>query len=391
MTAALVVVGGGPTAQSTVRSYREAGGEGSVVVLSADDVPPYQRPPLSKDFLRGESDEDALPLETSGFWRARDVELRLGTTVTSLDTVRRTLTLQGGERIDWQRCVLATGALPVPLPVPGGDDDGVLLLRSMAQGRALRTAAERANSAVVVGSGFIGCEAAASLAMRGLDVALVTQEARPQQARLGADAGDRIAGWLRDLGVRLRTSAQVTALAPDRVTVDGAEPAHGDLVLVAGGIRPRCDLATEAGLAIANGRVAVDAHMRTSVPGVWAAGDVALAHNATAGRRLVVEHWGEALAMGEIAGVDAAGGEAAWTQAPGFWSDVGGRILKHVAWGDGYDTARLDDHGGGAFTVWYGTDGSTVGCLTHEADDDYERGRELVESGAPLPVGAPTR
>lgn len=131
-------------------------------------------------------------------------------------------------------------------------------------------------------------------------------------------------------------------------------------------------------------RIPVDAGMRTERAGVYAAGDLVRAHNAGAGRALAVEHWGEALNMGEIAGRNAAGEERVWDVAPGFWSTIGTRTLKYAAWGDGFDETRLVEHGGG-FTVWYGREGTTVGVLTHERDADYERGRELVEQGAPLP------
>ena len=377
------MVGGGPAAASAVRGYRDAGGTGRITLLSDDTAAPYNRPPLSKDFLRGETEADALQLEDAGFWS--DVDLRLKTRATNLDPAARVVTLATGERLPYDACVLATGAVPAALPVPGADQDGVLLLRSVAQAQTLRAAAVRARTAVVVGSGFIGSEAAASLAGRGLDVTLVTLEQRPQQDRLGPEAGERIAGWLRDDGIRLRTGAQVSALAPHRVEIEGADPAEGDLVLVAAGITPRVDLARAAGLEVDQGRVVVDARMQSSAAGVWAAGDVALAHNAAAGRRLVVEHWGEALAMGEVAGAAAAGGDRSWDQAPGFWTDIGGRLLKYVAWGDGYDSHHLVTHDGGGFTVWYAQDGVTVGCLAYEADDDYERGGKLVEAHAPLP------
>ena len=377
------MVGGGPAAASAVRGYRDAGGTGPITMLSDDAVAPYNRPPLSKDFLRGETEADALQLEDAEFWS--DVDLRLQTRATALDPDAGLVTVATGERLPYDACVLATGAVPATLPVPGADQDGVLLLRSVDQARRLRAAGERAQTAVVVGSGFIGSEAAASLAARGLDVTLVTLEQRPQQDRLGPEAAERIAGWLRDDGIRLRTGAQVSALAPHRVEIEDADAAEGDLVLVAAGITPRVDLARAAGLEVDQGRVVVDARMRSSADGVWAAGDVALAHNAAAGRRLVVEHWGEALAMGEVAGAAAAGGDRSWDQAPGFWTDIGGRMLKYVAWGDGYDSRHLVTHGGGGFTVWYGQDGVTVGCLTYEADDDYERGRKLVEAHAPLP------
>jgi len=382
----LVIVGGGPAGLSALQAYREAGAGGPVCMVSEDSVLPYERPPLSKEFLRGEVAAGAIAMQDAEFWRSADASVRLLTRAVALDAAARVVTLSTGERLGFDACVLATGAAPARLPVPGGGHPAVLRLRSLVQAHALRQAADRADTAVVVGSGFIGCEAAASLAARGLQVTLVTQERLPQQERLGAAAGRRIAGWLRDSDVELVVGARVERIvAGHRVELADGPAVTGDLVLAAAGVTPRAGLADTAGLDVRAGRVVVDAHMRTSAPGVLAAGDVALAHNATAGRALVVEHWGEALAMGVVAGGTAAGSDEAWAEVPGFWSDIGGRVLKYVAWGDGFDDARLVGHDAGAFTVWYGRRGVTVGALTHEADDDYARGRELVEAAAPLP------
>lgn len=382
----LVIVGGGPTAFAAARAYAGAGGGGPVTVVSDDGTEPYERPALCKDYLRGQTEEESLPLAEPQFWAGGRRDLRLNTLAVGLDPLARVVRLEDGGQLSFDTCVLATGARPQVLPVPGGDDPGVLRLRFMAQGRALRDAAASASSAVVVGSGFIGCEAAVSLSLRGLSVTVVSQEPLPQQARLGAEAGERIAGWLRESGVRFVGAAEVKAIVGAcRVEMSGSEPVEGDLVLVAAGIAPRVELAEMAGIELSHGRVPVDERMRTRVPGILAAGDVALAHNPTAGRELLVEHWGEALAMGEVAGTTAAGGDATWSGVPGFWSDIGGRMLKYAAWGDGHDSSRLVDHGRGAFTIWYGRDGITVGVLTHEADDDYERGSELVAAGRPLP------
>ena len=381
----LVVVGGGPAALAAVRAYREAGSGGDVVLVSADEHLPYNRPPLSKDFLRGESEEDDLPLEDEDFYRQHDIKVRLGTRVQALDTGRQTVTLAGGERLNYGRCILATGATPKPLPVPGADGPGVYYLRSRVQARQLREAAAVARSAVVIGSGFIGCEAAASLARRGLAVTLVSMESNPQAARLGDAASQVLRAWLEEDGVLLRPDVEVAAIEPGQVLLAGQASADGDLVLVAGGVTPEAELAAQAGLAVEDDRVQVDAHMRSSVAQVLAAGDVAFAFNAAAGRRLAVEHWGEALAMGQVAGQTAAGADASWAEVPGFWSTIGDRTLKYAAWGDGFGTARLVEHGGGAFTVWYASDGVTVGVLTHDADGDYERGRQLIEQRQPPP------
>jgi NAD(P)H-nitrite reductase large subunit len=281
--------------------------------------------------------------------------------------------------------VLATGAEPKALPVPGATEEWVLLLRSLATARVLRDRAVNANSAIVIGSGFIGCEAAASLAMRGLKTTLVTDEGIPHEARLGEAAGRRIQSWLEELGVELVLGDGVERIGDHAVHVPGREPIRGDLILMAAGVQPCAGLATDAGLEIEAGRVKTDAQMRTSDERVYAAGDVAFAYNSAAQRHLAVEHWGEALNMGEVAGQTVAGAQAQWDVAPGFWSTIGEHTLKYVAWGDGYDEAHPVEHGNGAFTVWYAQEGTTVGVITHEADEDYERGRELIEAKAALP------
>ncbi len=338
----LVIVGGGPAALAAARGYRDAGGDGDVTMLTRELALPYMRPALSKEYLRGEVDEASLALEPPEWYADHGIEVRLGATVAAVgDAVE----LEDGTAIPFDACVLATGARPRRL------FDGPRTLRSLNDARAL---AQLAGRATVIGSGFIGCEAAASLAMKGLDVTLVTDEDIPHQARLGEAAGRRIAGWLRELGVTLRT---------------GTKAADGTLMAVG----------------IDSERIPVDAGMRSSRDGIYAAGDLVCAHNAGAGRPLAVEHWGEALNMGEIAGRNAAGEDRVWDVAPGFWSTIGAHTLKYAAWGDGFDEARMVEHAHGAFTVWYGREGTTVGVLTHDRDEDYERGRSLVETGAPLP------
>ena len=352
----LVIAGGGPAALATARAYREAGGDGDVTLVTPEAMIPYNRPPLSKDFLRGEADEADLPIEPAEWYAEHGVEIRtdLVTAIRGHEAVLRDETLR------FDACVIATGSTPTRLPVPGAEK--ALLLRSLADARVLRAEAEQAKEATVIGSGFIGCEAAASLAMRGLKVTLQTDEAIPHAARLGEEAGRRIAGFLEEYGVTLRLGQPVQAIPEG-------------LVLMAAGVRPSWE----------GERVTVDAQMASAHPGIYAAGDVAFAHNASAGRHLEVEHWGEALNMGAVAGRTIAGEDAQWDVAPGFWTTIGEHTVKYVAWGDGFDEIRTVDHGGGAWTIWYGARGVTVGVLTHERDEDYERGRTLIETGAALP------
>jgi NADPH-dependent 2,4-dienoyl-CoA reductase/sulfur reductase-like enzyme len=388
--AGLVVVGGGPAAHAAAAAYRDAGGAGAVVLLAAEGRRPYNRPPLSKELLRGELEPDGLPLEDPAWYAERDVEVRVGR-VATLDLAGDRVLLDDGEERPYDACVLATGAEPVRLPVDGADLPNVHLLRSVEDALALRVAARPGASAVVVGSGFIGCEAAASLRMRGCDVALLSMEPAPQTARLGPEVGARLAGWLEEAGVAARYDASVegiTAIDDRRLRVAATEgdPLDAHLVLLAAGVRPRSELARDAGLELSDDdEVVVAETMRTAAPRVLACGDCARARHALAGRPLHVEHWGDALAQGEIAGTTAAGGEAAWTTVPGFWSTIGERTLKYAAWGDGFDEVRVREHGDGAFTAWYATDGRCVGVLAHDRDEDYETGRDLIERGAPIP------
>lgn len=348
-------------------------------MLSADEHAPYNRPPLSKEYLRGESGEEVLALEEPSFYRENGIDLRLETTATGLDIDAKAVAVDGSEPVEFDVCVIATGCKPAPLPVEGATADGVLYLRSRSDAERLRSAAESARSAIVIGSGFIGCEAAASLSRREIDVTLVTDEELPQLRRLGEAVGERLRQWLESDGVALRLGAAVEKIEHARsVSIAGQGTVEADLVLVAGGIESQASIAEQAGLMVENDRILVDGRMRSSAREIWAAGDVAFAYNVAAGRHLVVEHWGEALTMGEIAGSNAGGEDASWEAVPGFWSDIGSRTLKYAAWGDGFDEARLVEHDGEAFTVWYERGGEAVGVLTFGADDDYEWGQTVI-------------
>lgn len=278
------------------------------------------------------------------------IEIVTGARVAAVDVLRHTVRVPDGEH-GWGRIVLAPGTHPLPLPVADEDAD-VHYLRSLDDARRLHAAATHARSAVVIGSGFIGCEAAASLAFRGVDTVVVTPEDGPQRERLGARASQAISDWLTELGVVVHSGTEVTALeAPRTVHTSDGRTYHPDLILVAVGIAPSTGFLAGSGVAMHEGRIVVDDHMRTSVPDVWAAGDAVRAHHARAGRSLPVEHWGDALTMGEVAGRSAAGDRTAtWQDPPGFWSEIGGRQLKYAAWGDGWDDLSVSERTG-SFTI----------------------------------------
>ena len=390
-TCGLLVIGSGPGGVSAAAAYVEAGGPGPVCLVTADADEPYERPPLSKAVLAGEQAPEVTPI-LEDEEALRSVEVWLRTTVVDLDLPERLVITEDGDVLRYDRLVVATGSDPVPLP--GVEDEAeVFLLRSLDHGRRLAAALERAHSAVVVGSGFIGCEAAAALAGRGVATALVTPESAPQAARLGDWAGVQIAGWLREAGVELHTGVQVERVqAPRRVQLDDGSTLEPDVVLAAVGVDQARPFLESSGLRLEEGRLAVDGELLTSDPHVWAVGDVALAHHGVAGRALAVEHWGDAMTMGELAGRNAASagpdgaGEAApWSDPPGFWSEIGEHVLKYSAWGDGHEHVEVVEHGDGAFTVWYAdAAGELVGVLTHDRDADYERGGELLSRRAAL-------
>lgn len=384
----VVIVGGGPAGLSAARGYRDAGGSGPVVILAAEPHAPYRRPPLTKEFLRGRLPPRELPIEDGRWFRDHGVELRTATAVAALRPADREVDLVGGGTLAYGACVLATGSEPVRPPLDGAGLPGVHVIRTRDDAAAIAAASGPGARVVVIGSGFVGAEAAASLAMRGAAVTMLTPEPAPQAERLGDGPGGIIRGWLEEAGVEVRTEAAAAAIARERaglrVLVEDGRAVPCDLVVLGTGARPRVGIAEAAGLEVEDGAVVADAAMGTSADGVRCAGDIALAHNPAAGRRLRVEHWGEALAQGEVAGRAIAGEDARWDAVPGFWSTIGERTLKQRAWGDGWDDVRLDGDAAG-FAAWYGRDGRLVGVLTHGRDDDYERGGDLVAAGAPFP------
>jgi 3-phenylpropionate/trans-cinnamate dioxygenase ferredoxin reductase component len=419
----IAIVGAGPAGLATARAYREHGGAGEVTLIGGEPLLPHRRPPLTKEFLRGELEAGELPIEQREWFDQHGVQLCLRRRVREIDPRLGMLTLVDDVDPDARAAelradaiVLATGSEPLRPGLPGLDHDAVMTMRTVPDSIELaeraRAAAERAQAGgqstpveplVVIGTGFIGCELAASLALIGASVVLIGQELRPQQERLGEWVGERIAGWLAELGVELIAGAELSAVREGRtVQLDDGRRIEAASIVLGMGVRPRGELAHAAGLPLHEGAIVVDQAMRVDESlcagetphagetmrageapcAVLAAGDVAYAYNACAGRHLRVEHWGDALGQGEVAGSVLAGERTAWDSVPGFWSTIGEHTLKYAAWGDGHDDARFEQHADGAFTVWYSREGALVGVLTHERDDDYERGRELISAGA---------
>jgi len=376
-----IAIGSGPAGLSAAETFRSKHPHIPVRILSTDPALPYAKPPLSKAYLCGR--EAKLDLHSAGWFVRHDVDLLRGITVDHIDLVHQEVVTEGGRRYPYWHLVLACGANAVPLSVPGAE--AALTLRSFADAVILRMAARSADSAVVIGGGLIGCEAAACLAGRGVPTAMVAAESVPLQRRFGDQAGERVAKILSDNGVRFLGSTTVTAIDDTRVHLDTGATLDGDVVVSATGVRPDPHLAEAVGLDTEDGRIVVDEHMHTSARNVYAAGDVALAYNVTAGRRIRAEHWRDAAQQGLIAGLSAAGHTAAWDKVPGFSCTVGESTLKYCGWGTGYEHSRLVEHRNG-FTVWYESSGEVVGVLSLNADDDYRLADQLVRSHTPMAI-----
>ena len=376
----LIVVGSGPAGVAAAESFREQNTSGRVRILTTDRDLQYARPPLSKEYLRGQTDD--VGLHPQRWFDDITIELVHNTAVDALDLAERSVRA-GDRRFRYDTLILACGAAPVAPPMPGGAR--AKLLRSLADAATLREAAKDASTAVVIGAGFIGCEAAASLALRGMSVTLVAPETLPQEARLGSAAAERLRELVIQAGARYVGGVVVEEINDVGLRLDNGVTIDCDLILAATGVTPQHRLAADAGLDVRDSRIVVDTDMSTSTKGVYAAGDVALARHAVAGRHLAIEHWQDATDQGAIAGTSAAGKRATWDGVPGFWSTIGKATIKYHAWGDGYLRSRMLSHPDG-FTVWYEADDAVVGVLTHNADDDYDLGQRLIAERRPAPV-----
>jgi 3-phenylpropionate/trans-cinnamate dioxygenase ferredoxin reductase component len=320
----LLIVGASVAGAKAAEGARATGYDGRIVLVGAENERPYERPPLSKDVLRGEKDAETTRVHDEGYYDDQGIELLTGRTVTSLDLGAAQARLDGGETVGFTTAVLATGAEPRRLPVPGADLYGVHYLRTRTDSLSLGDALRAGGRVAVIVAGWIGSEVAASARQLGAEVVLIDPAPLPLRRVLGDQVGEMFRALHADHGVTLRLGTGVTELqgtgrVANVVLSDGrVEPA--DVVVVGVGVVPRVDLATAAGLKIDNG-VVVDEHLETSAPGVYAAGDVASAWHPHYQAHLRVEHWANALNQGLAAGANAAGERTAYTRLPYFFSD----------------------------------------------------------------------
>jgi 3-phenylpropionate/trans-cinnamate dioxygenase ferredoxin reductase subunit len=319
-----VIVGASLAGAKAAETLREEGFDGRLVLIGAEHERPYERPPLSKDYLRGEVGREKVYVHEEAFYADHDIELRLGRTAVTLDPAAGEVELDDGDRLRYDQVLLATGAEPRRLAIPGGDLDGILYLRSVESSDALRERLDRGGAVVVVGAGWIGCEVAASARQRGLEVTVLDPLAVPLERVLGTEVGAVYRDVHTDHGVRMLMGTRVEAFegdgAVERVrTADGRE-LECDFVVVGIGVEPRTRLASEAGIAVDDGILA-DEHLLTGAPGVFVAGDVARAHHPFYGEHIRVEHWANALNQGPAAARSMLGHTGGYARLPYFYSD----------------------------------------------------------------------
>ncbi len=381
----IVIVGAALTGGTAAAALRHEGFDGPITLIGAEPRHPYERPPLSKSLLRGETPFDEALVNPEASYADEGIELRLGMRATAIDPRRRRVTMHDGEEVPFERLLLATGARNRRFPIPGLDLPGVHALRTVEECEAIRADADSGSRAVVAGMGFIGSEVAASLRRLGVEVTAIDGGAVPLERVLGPEVGRVLAGIHRDHGVRLVSNDRLRAFEGSgrvecAVTASG-ERLGGDFAVVGLGVEPATELAVAAGLQVDNG-ILVDARFRTSEEGIFAAGDVANLDHPLFGRRLRVEHWQNARKQGRAAALAMLGAGAPFDEVPWFWSDQYDHNIQyaghHTEWDDFVVRGSLDDR---SFLGFYRKDGRVQSVVGMNRGSDVLQAAALIRSG----------
>jgi len=338
----VIIVGGGAAGNAAAEMLRREGYSGDVTMISADDAVPYDRPNLSKDFLAGTAREEWIPLRSMNFYREHQIELLLNTRVAAIDPQKKSVQLADGSKRKFDALLLATGAAPVKLRIPGGDSPQVCYLRSLSDCRAIIGKAAKARRVVLVGASFIAMEVAASLIHRKLQVHVVAPEAVPMERVLGPQVGAHLRRLHERNGVVFHLQQSVVAIDERRVVLkDGNAIEEADLVVIGIGVRPLIDLAERAGILTDNG-VLVNEYLETSIPQIYAAGDIARWPDPLTGDHIRVEHWVVAERQGQTAARNMPGRRERFDTAPFFWTTQYDFTLNYVGHAETWDRLDLD-------------------------------------------------
>jgi NADPH-dependent 2,4-dienoyl-CoA reductase/sulfur reductase-like enzyme/nitrite reductase/ring-hydroxylating ferredoxin subunit len=337
----IVIVGGGAAGFAAAEMLRRQKYQGSIVMLSDDDAPPVDRPNLSKDYLAGNAPEEWVPLRGDDFYAEQRIDLRLKISVAGIDVQAREVALGDGGKLAYDHLLLATGAEPIRLPLPGADLPHVRTLRTLADCRAIIALAATAQRAVVMGASFIGLEAAAALRARGVEVHVVAPEKRPMERVLGAQMGDFVRDLHQEHGVIFHLEDTAVSIDARKVNLKSGGSIEADLVVVGVGVRPRLALAERAGLLIDRG-VTVNEYLETSAPCVYAAGDIARWPDPHSGAAIRVEHWVVAQRQGQTAALNMLGGRQKFDAVPYFWSQHYDVPINYIGHAESWDEIAID-------------------------------------------------
>jgi 3-phenylpropionate/trans-cinnamate dioxygenase ferredoxin reductase subunit len=354
-----IIIGGGLAGAKAAQALRDNDFDGNVILFGAEEQLPYERPPLSKDYLVGKKSLDEFTVHASSWYRDHHIDLRLGTEIVAIDRKAHTVTLQEGSTEHYDKLLLAMGSRSRRPPIPGSEADGVYYLRTVDDADALLSALPDGAALAVIGAGWIGLEVAAGARQRGVDVTVVESAELPLLAALGPEAAQVFAALHREHGVDLRLSSEVDEITTDGTKATGLKLADGstvpaDAVLVAVGAKANIDLADDAGLELGDGGILVDASMKTSDPDIYAVGDIAAAEHPLLGARIRTEHWANALKQPAIAVAGMLGKPAAYDELPYFFTDQYDLGMEYVGHAPDYDSAVFrGDVGKREFTVFW--------------------------------------
>ena len=383
-----LIVGASLAGAKAAETLRAEGFDGRVVLLGDEPQRPYERPPLSKEYLRGEKDFDAAAVHSAGFYDEQQIELRASTVVTGVDPGASEVTLSSGERIGYDRLLVATGAAPRRLSVPGADLDGVHYLRSVTDADTLRHAIGPSSEVVVIGAGWIGAEVAASARQLGATVAMVELAAVPLERVLGPEVGaiyrDLHAEHGADLHFGVGVDALLGSTAVEAVRLSDGTVLSATAVVVGVGVTPRVELAEAAGLAVDNG-IVVDEHLQTSAPGVFAAGDVANAFHPRYGTRIRLEHWSAALNQGPVAARNMLGKATVYDRTPYFFSDQYDFGMEYRGWAPSFEQVVFrGEPASRAFIAFWLRHGRVAAAMNANVWDVGESIEALLQAGRPV-------
>jgi 3-phenylpropionate/trans-cinnamate dioxygenase ferredoxin reductase component len=384
-----LLVGGGMASAYCASELRRRGAEGSILLVGREAEPPYERPPLTKEYLRGEAERSDAHVNPAEWYEENGIELLTRTNVMSFDLGERRAKLQGGEEVEFDKALIATGAMVNILRIEGAELEGLHYMRAFGNSDAIREEAEAAEHVVLVGGSYIACEVAASLTAKGSSCTMVMLEEVTLSRTFGEEVGRFFQDQLEAKGVEVLGGQEVEAFEGDgrvqAVVTKSGRAVEGDLVVVGAGVRPDVMLAERAGIEVDDG-IVCDAKLETSVPGIFAAGDVCSYDSVVHGRRLRVEHWDVAIQQGRHAARGMLGDEEPHREVPYFFSDLADwTSMEYVGPADEWDEVLFRGNRDEAeFSAWYLKDGKVAAAMAIGRSDDLVPARSLIESGADI-------